>query len=108
MGTPHRSYGAVMSTVSLTVTGQPVWRDGALEVPVAGGVLVLAVGAAEGDRLAARCRPGARIQPRVVDQGPGWWLARAARIEGGFPADGDRPGDPVTVDRADPPRPRPT
>lgn len=52
-------------------------RDGTLTIPVAGGEVIVA---AKGWSLAlAEVTPGTRLTARVIDSGPGWWLAKAAR-----------------------------
>lgn len=52
-------------------------RDGTLIIPVAGGDLIVA---ADGWSAAlVDATPGTRVTARIIDSGPGWWLARAAR-----------------------------
>lgn len=70
--------------LTFTATG-PARRtaDGA-EVPVVGGTLTVVCGDTEARRLVDGCVDGSRLTVRVSDQGPGWWLAVAARVEGGL------------------------
>jgi len=61
-----------------TVVGPPrPERDGTLTVPVAGGEVIVA---AKGwSPSLADASPGTRLTARIIDSGPGWWLAKAAR-----------------------------
>ena len=52
-------------------------RDGSLILPVVGGDVV--VEASGWMPSLADARPGDRVTARVIDSGPGWWLAGAAR-----------------------------
>ena len=62
-----------------TVVGPPrAEADGTLTVPVAGGDVVVAKGG--WSAAVAEAPAGVRLAARVIDSGPGWWLARAVRV----------------------------
>lgn len=52
-------------------------RDGTLVVPVVGGDVIIA--ASGWSPALAEVTPGTRLTARIIDSGPGWWLAKAAR-----------------------------
>lgn len=70
--------------LSLTALGPATIGPDSVEIPVVGGSLVVLVTGDDARRLADGCRAGARLQVALVDAGDGWWLARAARVGGGF------------------------
>lgn len=77
-------------TFTATGAARPVAEG--VEVPVVGGLLTVACDEREARRLLDGCVDGARVTARVRDQGDGWWLATAARVEGGLEGG---PGDVV-------------
>lgn len=61
-----------------TVLGPPrLERDGTLAIPVAGGEMVVEAGG--WSPALAEVAPGTRLTARIIDSGPGWWLAKAVR-----------------------------
>lgn len=70
--------------LTLTVTGPARRTADGVEVPVVGGTATVLCEAPAAERLLRACREGARMEVRLADSGPGWWLATAARVEGGF------------------------
>ncbi|HSL59949.1 MAG TPA: hypothetical protein VK866_19040 [Acidimicrobiales bacterium] len=80
--------------LTFTATGSARPRADGVEIPVVGGVVTVLAEPGDVERLVARCGPGARLTARVTDSGPGWWLAAAARVEGGLDGPPNRPVPP--------------
>lgn len=77
-----RAHGTIIGMAGMardfTVLGVPrPERDGTLTIPVVGGDLV--VEAKGWSPSLAEVTPGTRVAARIIDSGPGWWLAKAAR-----------------------------
>jgi hypothetical protein len=62
-----------------TVVDHPRREHEVLVLPVAGGDLLVEAGDWRPELL--DLAPGSRVTARVVDSGPGWWLAAAIRVD---------------------------